>query len=99
MGALNTNQPNLKQTDNNIWIQNSYGDVAFRGEYAGTNLIYKGIAKPGSAEGELVWQIAKLTYDGSNNLTKIEWPVNSQDNRPSSEFLFSWTARATYTYV
>ena len=98
MGASKQNLPLLKQSTDNVWLQDSYFDLAFRGEYTGTNLIYKGYARPGAAEGELVWQIAKLTYDGSDNIIKVEWPTNSADNRPSSEFLFSWTDRATYTY-
>jgi hypothetical protein len=99
MGASKENIPLLKQSKDNIWLQQSYVELAFRGEYSGTNLIYVGKARPGSAEGELVWQISFLTYDGSGNLLSVEWPINSADNRPSSEFLFSWTDRASYTYV
>lgn len=99
MGASKENIPLLKQSKDNIWLQESYGELAFRGEYSGTNVIYVGLARPGAGEGELVWQIRFLTYDGSNNLTKIEWPTNTADNRPSSEFLFSWTDRASYTYT
>lgn len=84
---------------NYIVNQNSYLDLTFRGEYdASNNLIYKGLARVGAPEGDLVWQIAQLNYDGDNNLTSILWPVNS-DNRPSVGYEFSWTARATYTYA
>lgn len=52
-----------------------FSDEEFRGEYTGTNLIYKGFARPGGDEGEAVWQIAFLTYDGSNNVLSIQWPL------------------------
>lgn len=88
----------LKHDANGNLIQDSYtGDMTFRGEYTGTNLIYKGFARPGALEGSLVWQICKLAYDGSNNVTSIKWPQGS-NSAASSEFVFSWTDRASYTY-
>ena len=77
--------------DSELW-------TTFRGAYTGTNLIYAGFARPGAAEGDDVWQLRKMTYDGSNNLTKIEWPQNAS-GVPSSEWEFNWTDRATYTYA
>lgn len=79
-------------------IFDSVDDCAFRGEYTGTNLIYKGFARPGAAEGSLVWQIAKLSYDGSGNVLTIKWPQNTL-GEASNDYVFSWTDRATYTYV
>ncbi len=99
------NQTILKRDAQNNVIQDSYvGDMEFRGDYTGTNLIYKAYARTGSAEGALVWQICKLAYDGSNNITSIKWPsaidgVPSASGVPSSEFNFSYTDRATYTYA
>lgn len=93
----NFNQPNLKRDAQNNVLQGSYSDVTFRGEYTGTNLIYRGFARPGAAEGDNVWQIAKLAYDGSNNITSIKWPQAS-NNSASSEWNFNWTGRAGYTY-
>lgn len=78
-------------------IQNSVDDLAFRGEYAGTNLIYKAFARPGASEGELVWQISFLSYDGSGNVVSIKWPLDS-DGAFSNDYKFSWTDRASYTY-
>lgn len=74
--------------------------TAFRGAYvAGTqNIEYSGFAKPGTAEGELRWQICRMTYDALNNITAIQWPVNAS-GAVSNDFEFSWTARAGYTYV
>ena len=86
----------FKDAQGNL-IPESFSDEAFRGEYTGTNLIYKGFARPGSAEGSLVWQIAKLAYDGSNNLLSIKWPENANAHA-SNDYEFSWTDRATYTY-
>lgn len=78
-------------------IPDSYSDESFRGQYTGDNLIYKGFARPGAAEGDLVWQLAFLTYDGSGNVLTIKWPQNSF-GEASNDYIFSWTDRATYTY-
>jgi hypothetical protein len=75
----------------------SYNDNAFRGQYSGSNLIYKGEARPGASESALVWQIALLAYDGSGNVTSITWPQNGF-GVASNDFAFSWTNRASYTY-
>jgi len=91
------NQPILKLDANHNVLQESYlGDMTFRGEYTGANLIYKGLARPGSSESSAVWQIARLTYSGAN-ITEILWPEDSNANA-SSEFIFVWADRATYTY-
>jgi YD repeat-containing protein len=78
-------------------IPASFGDLAFRGDYTGTDLIYKGFARPGSATSDDVWQIAKMSYDGSHNLLTITWPQNALA-KASSDFQFEWDDRATYTY-
>jgi hypothetical protein len=63
-------------TDTNYRIdQNTFSDEAFRGEYSGDNLIYKGFGRPGSNENDPVWQIAFLSYDGDGNVLSIEWPL------------------------
>lgn len=85
-----------------------FSDEAFRGEYTGTNLIYKGFARPGADEDEPIWQIAFLTYDGSSNVLSITWPLRKENpydatsddtNAASNDYEFSWTDRASYTYV
>lgn len=64
------------RSDTNYYIdQNSFDDEEFRGEYTGTNLIYKGFARPGGNVDEPVWQISFLTYDGSNNVLTVQWPL------------------------
>jgi hypothetical protein len=79
-------------------IPDSFENEAFRGEYDGSNnLIYAGYARPGAGEGELVWLIFKMAYSGTD-LTSITWPINS-DGAVSPDYEFSWTNRATYTYV
>jgi hypothetical protein len=83
-------------------VPNSYEDEAFRGIYdASNNLIYKGFARPGAIDTRAVWQIAKLTYDASNNLLNIKWPQNAT-GKASSEYEFIWndgvTSYLTYTY-
>lgn len=78
-------------------IPTSYTENAYRAEYSGTDLIYSGFARPGSAEGDEVWKIFKMAYDGSHNLLSIKWPEDANGNA-TSEYEFSWTDRATYTY-
>lgn len=93
----NNNRPlNYLDSQNRV-IYDSVDDLAFRGQYDGSNnLIYKGFARPGSAEGDSVWQIALLAYT-SGNLTSIKWPQNS-NMVASNDYVFSWTNRTTYTY-
>lgn len=92
------NQTILKRDAQGNVIQDSYvGDMTFRGEYTAGNLIYKGYARPGASEDASVWQISFITYDGDGNILSIEWPQAS-NAAASSEFIFSWTDRATYTY-
>lgn len=86
----------LKDANGNVF-QRSYDDMAFQGEYTGTDLIFKGFARPGSSTGAAVWQIAKCTYDGSHNLLTITWPQNTF-GAASNDFQFIWTSRGTYTY-
>lgn len=79
-------------------IYDSVDDLDFQGEYdMSDNLIYKGFARPGSATSVAVWQIAKITYDGSDNLLTIKWPENTL-GAASNDYLFIWDNRSTYTY-
>jgi hypothetical protein len=93
----NNNRPlNYLDSQSRV-IFDSVDDTAFRGQYDGSNnLIYKGFARPGSDEGDLVWQIAFLTYTGTN-LTSITWPENAS-SVATNDYVFSWTDRASYTY-
>lgn len=91
------NRPMARKDAQSNIIPASFGDMEFRGEYSGTNLIYVGFARPGSDEGDEVWQIRKLAYDGSNNLISIKWPEDPFGNA-NNDYEFSWTDRATYTY-
>jgi hypothetical protein len=95
--TVSSNRPILSIDNNFRAIQDSALDESFRGEYTGTNLIYKGFARPGADEGALVWQLAKLSYDGSNNVLTIKFPQNSY-GIATNDYSFSWTNRATYTY-
>jgi YD repeat-containing protein len=96
-------QPNLanrpvgyKDAQGNL-IPDSFSDEAFQGQYSGTNLIYKGFARPGSSTSAAVWQIAYLTYDGSNNLISVTWPQNA-NGVASNDYQFIWSSRSSYTY-
>ena len=97
MADLTGNRPFGKLDAQGRLIPESFGDMAFLGAYVGTNLIYKGFARPGTAAAAAKWQIAKLTYDISNNLTAVQWPQDAAGNA-SSDYQFQWTARAGYTY-
>lgn len=58
----------------------------------GTNAIYIGEALPGSATSAAAWRIKKLTYDGNNNVTDVQWSPNFNifgdifDNRASLSY-------------
>ena len=56
------------------------------------NPIYVGLAEPGTATTAAYWQITKLTYDGSNNCTAVEYAEGSW------AFEYAWSLRATYAY-
>lgn len=87
--------PNLQRDNYYNVIQQSYDEKSFRGEYSSTNLIYAAFALPGSDEGDRVWQIKQLNYSG-DNLVSVLWP--EIDGKASTNYSFSWTDRATYTY-
>ncbi len=78
-------------------IPQSFDDVAFQGQYSGTNLIYKGFARTGALTSAAVWQIAFLTYDGAGNLLTITWPQDA-NGHASNDYQFVWDNRATYVY-
>ena len=59
---------------------------------ASNNLIYLGKAKPGTATSDSTWQIVKLTYDASNNLTNIQWSGGN------SGFVSVWDNRVAGSY-
>lgn len=95
--SQNNNRPRALTNPQGLVIPDSFESESFRGEYDGSdNLIYAGFARPGEAEGILVWQIFKMAYTGSN-LISIKWPVNSK-GAVSNDYEFSWTDRASYTY-
>lgn len=93
------NRPRAFLDTNNQVNQLSFGDVAQLMDYVGgTNLIYLGKAIPGSATSDDVWQIRKLAYDGSNNVTSVKWPTNPSGSA-SNDYTFEWDDRASYTYI
>lgn len=57
------------------------------------NPIYIGLAEIKSAKANAVWQIRKLTYDGANNLTDIQWANGG------AAFDQKWDDRATLPYA
>jgi len=61
-------------------------------EYSGTLLTYLGEATPGSATSDPTWRVAKYTYDGSNNLTDVQYADGNE--------LFDnvWDDRASLSY-
>lgn len=74
-------------------------ETALRVEYDGSgNPIYIGRAKIGTPTSQSKWQIAFLTFDGSGNVTSKKWPEDSEGNS-TSDYIFNWDNRATYTYA
>lgn len=92
------NYPYIKVDANGRDIQDSSDDMAFQGDYVGgQNLIYSAFARPGSLTSAAKWQISKHTYDGNNNITSTKWPLDA-NGKASSEYIFVYDNRATYTY-
>lgn len=58
----------------------------------GTNPIYYGVAAPGTATSATFWLIKKLTFDGNNNVTAIQYAGGT----PS--FNAIWDNRASLPY-
>lgn len=59
---------------------------------ANSNLVYIGKAVVGTAKSAALWQIKKLTYNASSNLTDIAHANGSET------FEYVWNDRATYSY-
>jgi len=88
--------PILKKDSNRNVVQNSTDLRTYRAAYDGSNnKIYEAWAVPGTDEGVRSWSLRKLTYS-TTYLTKIEYPQIS--SKASSDYSFSWTDRATYTF-
>lgn len=63
-------------------------------EYDGSsNPIYLGTSAPGTTTATAKWQIKKLAYDGSGNLTSIKYAGGAPD------FSNVWDDRAGLTYI
>lgn len=91
-------QQTLRKDSSGTIVQDSSGEQAFRGQYdANNNLIYAGFAPLGSDTANEVWQIRFMTYDGNNNLTAIEWPIDA-NSRATNRYEFAWDNRAAETY-
>ncbi len=76
-----------------IRTEDRVGFVTELFDYAGgSNIVYHGIAHPGTLVSEAHWQIKKFTYDANNNITNIQWAegVSTNDKK--------WSDRTTYTY-
>ena len=56
------------------------------------NVIYFGIADPGSNVNNPIWQIKQLNYSGTGNLLSILWA----NGKPTFENI--WTNRAALSY-
>lgn len=96
--TLNINRPRGLLNPQGLIIPDSLRSLAYRGDLnGGSNLVYIGYARPGSGEGDLVWQLFKISYSGSTPIS-ITWPIGA-NGAASDDFEFSWTARAGYTFI
>lgn len=76
----------------NLQRQNA-SNMSLQLDYVGgTNPVYLGIAAPGTTTATAKWQIRKLTFDGNNNITKMEY------SNGSSSFDQVWNDRAGLSY-
>ena len=58
----------------------------------GENVIYIGLATPGTSIRTAKWQIKMMTYDANDNVTSIRYA------RGTLDFSFKWTNRLVYSY-
>lgn len=56
------------------------------------NPVYIGFTNPGVAVDATGWRICKLTFDGQNDVTAMQYADGS------TEFNFVWDSRGDYTY-
>src|SRR4051812_10907076 len=69
------------------------GTLTRRFDYDGANnLVYYGEAANGAATSVNVWRVRKLSYDGSNNVTAIQWSGGTDG------FNQVWDDRASLSY-
>lgn len=72
-------------------------EVGYRAVNDGNgNPTYLGRAKIGTATSADSWQIRKITYDGNQGVTAIQWAESG--GIASSDFIFIWDDVLTYTY-
>ena len=83
-------------------VGSKYGIVTYGGEGAfqvqidydgGTNPIYVGFSTPGAAGTDTTWKIMKLTWDGNDNPTEMQFADQT------SAFTKAWDSRAGYDYT
>lgn len=64
-----------------------------RMDYDGSgNNVYIGWATPGTASSADGWRLMRQTFNGTGQMTIIEWP------NASTAFTFIWDNRALYSY-
>jgi hypothetical protein len=75
-------------------LQRKFADaLLYKFDYnGGTNPVYIGVAAPGTATSTQKWLIKKLTFDGSDNVTDIQYPSGSPN------FNQAWDDRAGLSY-
>lgn len=89
--AFEVLEEDVSQTPNVLRRKQAELKLTVKMEYSGSNPIYIGEAKPGTATSSAGWRIRKLTYSGEN-VTDIEWADgdiefnNIWDNRDSLSY-------------
>jgi hypothetical protein len=79
---------------NDVWpFISGTTNFTMKFDYDGSgNMIYTGWAQTGTLSSESNWRIMKQTFNGSSQLTDIQWPNGS------TAFSFVWDNRAALTY-
>lgn len=60
---------------------------------SGTNVVYMGLAIPGTSSKDAKWQIKRMSYDDNSNVTSIMFAEGSLD------FSYRWSNRTAYSYT
>jgi len=83
----------MPRDDNATDIQNAYGDASTKLEFSSGNLQYVGKAYPATLSSSAAWQLKKLSYDSSDQLTSVLLANGTY------HYDKVWDDRSTYSYL
>lgn len=89
-------------SSNNPFYPFDRADMQAQADYdGGQNVIYTGLALPGTALSDKKWQVEKHFYDGSNNwlYSRFAAPAGKSQNKQTNQYIHAWTDRTSLVYT